>query len=329
MEADLGCELLLETTLREGDILFIPAAFPHTTDTADEGSTATSIHLTFGLDSRVWDLDYLALRQAAVRRACVAKDVLGQTKLTENRYVGAVNLLPKQVRNDILQPLPLGFLDEQCDPTLVNEVASEVERMSMEIDSSTSIDGSLWMEATKRLQQHGREILDTHRDMYLAAIDEGRIREAEAKMKAHVEAPGGRKVLSPEQVQRLSVFRVKRHFDQIETYLKSLREWSFAGKSTAGTTPTLPENWEYTLPVNVGDRVDADLGGALFPAVVLKVVGNSFDVQFFDGDKEFGLSRDMLKLLVPPKPEEEVDTSSMTPKQLKRWKKEQEKNGRS
>jgi hypothetical protein len=252
-------------------------------------------------------------------------------KLTDNRYVGAVNLLPKQVRNDILQALPLGFLDEQCDPSLVNEVATEVQRMSMEIDSSTSIEGSLWMEATKRLQQHGREILDTHRDMYLSAIEEGRIREAEAAMKAHVEeVPGGRKVLSPEQVQRLSVFRVKRHFDQIETYLLSLREWSFASKSTTtGATPTLPENWEYTLPVNVGDRVDADLGGALFPAVVLKVVGDSYDVQFFDGDKEFGMSRDMLKLMVPPKPEEEVDTSSMTPKQLKRWKKEQERNGRN
>jgi hypothetical protein len=48
-------------------------------------------------------------------------------------------------------------------------------------------------------------------------------------------------------------------------------------------------------------------------------------VQVFYGDKESGLERGMLKLLEPPNlAEEEVDTSSMTPKQLKRWKKEQQ-----
>lgn len=329
LETDLGCELLLETTLREGDVLFIPAAFPHTTDTADEGSTTTSIHLTFGLDSRVWDLDYLSLRQFALRRACVTKDVLGQPELSDNRYVGAVNQLPKEVRNDILQALPLGFLDERCDASVLDHVASEAQRISNAVDSSTSIDISLWKEATDRLQQHGRAILDTHRDMYLSAIEEGRNRDAEAEMTAHVESEGRRKILSPEQVQRLSIFRVKRHFDQIEEYITSLREWTVAGKSTVsiGGADTVPENWAFTLPIKIGDQVEADLGGAFFPAIVTNAIGNSFDVQFFDGDKEFGLSRDLIKLLVPPKADEEVDTSTMTPKQLKRWKKEQEKKG--
>jgi Cupin superfamily protein len=326
----LGCELLLETTLREGDILFIPAAFPHTTDTAEEGSVTTSIHLTFGLDSRVWDLDYLALRQIAYKRSCSSKDVLGQTELTDNRYVGAVNQLSKEVRNDILQALPLGFLDGEEDTSIVDHVAREVERISRSIDSSVTIDESIWKEATERLQQHGREILDTHRDMYLSAIEEGRTREAEAEMSAHMDKEGGRKVLTPEQVQRLSIFRVKRHFDQIEEYIKSLRNWSCEGLRTAseGGTSALPENWAFTLPIKIGDQVGADLGGVFFPAIITSATGNSFDVQFFDGDKEFGLSRDMIKLLVPPTPAEEVDTSNMTPKQLKRWKKEQEKKGK-
>jgi translation initiation factor IF-1 len=71
------------------------------------------------------------------------------------------------------------------------------------------------------------------------------------------------------------------------------------------------------------------LGGAFFPARVKKVLpGNKFDVQFFDGDQESGLDRSRIKLMKPPNlgGDDDVDTSKMTPKQLKRWKKEQKKN---
>jgi hypothetical protein len=83
------------------------------------------------------------------------------------------------------------------------------------------------------------------------------------------------------------------------------------------------------LQVKVGDEVEADLGGAFFPARVKKVLpGNKFDVQFFDGDQESGLDRSRIKLMKPPNlgGDDDVDTSKMTPKQLKRWKKEQKKN---
>ncbi len=79
------------------------------------------------------------------------------------------------------------------------------------------------------------------------------------------------------------------------------------------------------MPVKVGDVFDADLGGAYFPATVTRASGNTYDVLFFDGDRDEGLDRSMIKLLNPPVLVEEVDTSAMTPKQLKRWKKEQEK----
>jgi hypothetical protein len=72
--------------------------------------------------------------------------------------------------------------------------------------------------------------------------------------------------------------------------------------------------------------VEADLGGAFFPATVTRVAGNSYDVKFFDDDQESGLERSMLKLMRPPSlGTDESDTSNMTPKQLKRLKKEQEK----
>ena len=53
MTTDIGCDLLIEATLNPGDALFVPAGFPHTTDTVhddDENphSQETSIHLTLG-----------------------------------------------------------------------------------------------------------------------------------------------------------------------------------------------------------------------------------------------------------------------------------------
>jgi hypothetical protein len=80
-----------------------------------------------------------------------------------------------------------------------------------------------------------------------------------------------------------------------------------------------------TMPVKVGDQVEADLGGAFFPATVSRASGGTFDVNFFDGDRETGLERNQIKLLAPPAPQGDINTSNMTPKQLKRWKKQQEK----
>ena len=207
----------------------------------------------------------------------------------------------------------------------------EAQRIAKEVDeaTATAVDPDVWRETTERLLQHGKEILDIHRDMYLAAIEEGRVREAEEAMTAHLD-DGKRKVaMTPERMQRLSVFRVKGFMDQMEECTKSLNEWSCAGSKSGsgsrGASSALPDDWAFSLPLNVGDQVEADLGGAFFPAIVSKCIGNTYDITFFDGDQEPGMDRSRIKLLSPPAAEEDVDTSGMTPKQLKRWKKQQEK----
>ena len=117
LESTHGCTKLIDVTLEAGDVLFVPAGFPHTTDTAEEekgeGSAedkedATSIHLTFNLDTHVWDLDYLSARRLALARAGVPDTALGQTRDTDNRYVGQANLLPSKIRADLFEALPLG-----------------------------------------------------------------------------------------------------------------------------------------------------------------------------------------------------------------------------
>lgn len=328
LESEFGCELLLETTLSEGDILFIPAAFPHTTDTAEENVDETSIHLTFGLDTHIWDLDYLSLRRWALKRCQVVDTKLGQWEATDNIYTGEINKLDEDLMKDLIDSLPMGFVDDAAGEEEVNQVCAELKRISKQVDETihAKVGDDVWLETTERIQQHGKELLDVHRDMYLAAIEEGRTREAEAAMTAHIDE--GRKALTPEQMQRLSVFRVKRFFDKIEVSSKALYDWSFAGKASEDSDTALPENWAFTMPVKVGDTVEADLGGAFFPATVARVAGDTYDVVFFDGDKDSGLERGMLKLLVPPTQGDSADTSNMTPKQLKRWKKKQAKKNK-
>jgi hypothetical protein len=328
----LGCKLLLETTLEPGDVLFIPAAFPHTTSTADQNEE-TSIHLTFGLDTHVWDLDYLSLRRFALRRAGVVDTALGQTKDEDNRYVGAANELPENVRVDLFDALPIGLLDDTDEgEALLQETAARVEEISREVDFETAsqVDSQVWKDTAARVRQEGMELLEIHRDMFVAAIEEGRVREAEDVIRtaAHLDGP---KKMTPERMERLSCFRVKKYFDKINDSMKAMLDWSKAGVALPSNSEgggALPEDWAFTHAVNVGDTVEADLGGAFFPATVTRVQGDKYDVQFFDGDQESGLERSQIKLTTPPVQEDEVDTSNMTPKQLKRWKKQQEKKNK-
>ena len=331
--------LLLETTLNPGDMIFCPAGFPHTTATVvDDDVVApqqeTSMHLTLGIDHHIWELDYLQTRRLALRRAGVADIALGQAADSENPFVGRVNELTDLVRRDILAELPLGLLEDDesnSGESLVDSTVAELERIANQVDaeSCSQVDADVWRDTLIRVRQQGMELLEIHREMYLAALEEGRTREAEDAMTAHLQQ---RRTMSPERIQRLSLFRVKSYYDRINNSKQQLKEWSFAGTTTAGkdsavVSTALPADWAFTLPVRVGDEVEADLGGAFFPATVTRASNGTFDVAFFDGDRETGLDRSNIKLLSPPEwsGTDNVDTSRMTPKQLKRWRKEQEK----
>jgi len=92
---ELG-EPLIDAVIKRGDILYVPAGFPHTTDTctvvndddddvaddidvdhhhqetsssADVVFDETSVHLTMGLDTHVWALTYAHLRWSLLQRA--------------------------------------------------------------------------------------------------------------------------------------------------------------------------------------------------------------------------------------------------------------------
>mmetsp|Transcript_3786 Transcript_3786/g.9925 ORF Transcript_3786/g.9925 Transcript_3786/m.9925 type:complete len:692 (+) Transcript_3786:80-2155(+) len=339
--------LLLETDLNPGDVLFVPAGLPHTTATAhqdqDENGTdendKTSVHLTFNIDTHIWELDYLNARRLALRRANVIDTALGQSRDEDNVYVGKVNELPDDIHRGLLTELPLGFLgpESTSESASVDTITTRLKELSQAVDPKTfqAVEDSIWRDTVEELQSKGNELLEIHRDMYLAALEEGRTRKAEDMMTAHL--GNQKRVMTPERIQRLSLFRVEKFFKQIDAVKANLLQWSYDGEKSDGASessaPALPDNWAFVLPVKVGDQVDADLGGAFFSATVTRVLpgGRGYDVQYFDGDRDTGLDRSMIKLLTPPdlsesgSGDDDVDTSQMTPKQLKRWKKAQKK----
>ena len=343
-EGQFGCKKLIDVTLEAGDVLFIPAAFPHTTDTNSEDEPTpenTSIHLTFNFDTHVWNLNYLSARRLALMRAGVADTALGQDKIEDNQYVGNVNLLPKDVRDDIFGNLPLDFLDD-TKPNFFGEldkVVAETERIAKAVDEETynAVPSSLWKDSVEKIQHQGIALFDIHRDMYLAAIEEGREREAEEAKIAHLTGDElvAARAMTPEKMQRLSLFRVQKFFEQITETKNALVDWSIENASGSGSdsgADAIPDDWMFTFPVKVGDQVEADLGGAFFPATITKAGASGYDVKFFDGDVMDGLDRSQVKLLAMPKAGADNDADSpppgLTKKELKKWRKKQEKKAK-
>ena len=74
-------------------------------------------HLTFNIDTHVWNLDHLNVRNTALRRSGM-KDILkpqsfSPSNTETNLYVGKVNQLPTDLRSELIDALPLNFLDSQ------------------------------------------------------------------------------------------------------------------------------------------------------------------------------------------------------------------------
>ena len=96
--SELG-EPLIDTVLTPGQLLYMPAGFPHTTDTLNLGEPAPpaaaddSVHLTIGIDTHIWGLDYLGARAGALKRAALP-DQCTATKLPEEAHWKLMGIPP-------------------------------------------------------------------------------------------------------------------------------------------------------------------------------------------------------------------------------------------
>ena len=79
--------LVLDTIMEPGQVLYIPAGWPHTTDTLlepveDDLAAQPSVHLTVGVDTHLWSLSYAHARQLALVRAGQPATLAGGAPVT-------------------------------------------------------------------------------------------------------------------------------------------------------------------------------------------------------------------------------------------------------
>ena len=157
---------IMDVVLSPGNVLYIPAGYPHTTDTVS-GITMTgepSVHLTVGLDTHIWGLNYAALRGNVLKKLNI-KDKVVLTKLEPNLYW------------DSQSCLPLGFLEKKSlkDKKSGESLTDKPTQLSADflnriktIDSEWDISGenSALNECVSKVLEHHRDITDTFGRMY-------------------------------------------------------------------------------------------------------------------------------------------------------------------
>lgn len=215
--ASLGAPLL-DTVMQPGQVLYIPAGFPHTTDTLEGvSSTEPSVHLTVGLDSHVWGLSFAGLRSYALRRS-------GQESELNLAQVDNAAYWAMQ------EALPLGFLSEE----IVAEqrgfgsgmrAALQAETIARLLQRMRRLEPTRWAalsdaqlaaqigadEAATRLLAHHRTVTEILRNMYNDVAFR----------------------VSPAQ-RDLSFFRSQPYFRQLEAAMEDLERWAGVRKVEQG-----------------------------------------------------------------------------------------------
>eukprot|EP00968_Pinguiococcus_pyrenoidosus_P006912 scaffold459_cov249-Pinguiococcus_pyrenoidosus.AAC.10 len=279
--ASLG-EPLLDVILKPGDVLYVPAAYPHTTDTLvregqvpQEVADQDSVHMTVGVDTYIWGLTYAFLRALTYLRMGNEDRALGGI---QQLYRGPINRLPDAVYAKLCRSLPANFVDLKAGG--VEEVAGELQQwaaaaavVTKSEEDFAAIPPEEWVKTVRKAQEHCQDLLHVFRTMYTEAIAEAERRRKSADQ--------------PIPIEKLSMFRVRPHMNRLEALMDGFISYATASPMMQrNTNPNLPGPSDLTKaeeavqwvaakenPPSRGDLVQVDLGGAWFEARVLAVRG--------------------------------------------------------
>jgi len=245
---ELG-EPVIDTVLTPGDVLYMPAGWPHTTDTVHTSAAGVSaeddsLHLTIGIDTHIWGLDYVGLRAGALARAKLP-DSLAETRLPADDYWRLLRI-----------PSHLGFLRRHAAATAADANAADAAdaaesandlaegsrgTVATELAVCTQAaepyrwEGLTAAEVAKALdadavaeqcERHAERVLSVQRAMY-----------ADAARDVRPNAPG---------MPRVSLFRVREHMAKLEQAMEDHLHWygpeavaraTAAAAATAATPP--------------------------------------------------------------------------------------------
>eukprot|EP00752_Nemacystus_decipiens_P011678 g10365.t1 len=170
---------LVDVVLEPGQFLYVPAGFPHTTDTvtgmSDDGDNDPSVHLTVGVDTHIWGLNYATLRAYSVARSGTKDEVKQplERSLGESEYWR------------LFTALPLGFLGESAMAGLsrwsemkqaqMDEMSGAAARLERALqpgrwDDGVSdmevLGGKAWQEVAQKLVDHHAKMTNIFKEMY-------------------------------------------------------------------------------------------------------------------------------------------------------------------
>jgi hypothetical protein len=211
---------LLETRLEPGDVLYVPAGYPHTTHTQPlpggyDGPAATdSVHMTLGVDTHIWGLSVLGALQGALARAKLA-EMPTPTKLPADTYWELMRV-----------PRSLGYLSEHATPDAgpaltAHELAAAcamAEPARWAGMSEGEIGERLGAEAVhEQLARHCQQLVQIQRELYAEAMEDD----------GSSSVPG---------MPRVTLMRVKPHMDKIEQAMEKHLGW-YRGDRAAHLAP--------------------------------------------------------------------------------------------
>jgi hypothetical protein len=311
-----GSKLLLEVTLDPGDVLFVPARFPHTTDTLscyqNEPSKIFdqldwSIHLTVGLDSHVWSMNYLSMRRLGLRRFAMVDGLNMNDDISnddDSSYVGMANSkLRQELREALFSSVDTSMLSVASiedggiastvlrqeavekvamDLFLLNEQVNAALRGINEIELS-SLSLAQCIIVVTQFRDMGQTVFNTHRSMYTSAIAEEQTRTTEKGGWSTEQNEG----MSREQIDRLSLFRVPFYFEKLDGIRDELSLW--ADGDSDGLGMRLPSH-----SILHGDQVQ-EANSIGWSKVIDARSDGRFDLQQFDGSVKKGVERWNLK----------------------------------
>jgi len=256
---ELSAEPLVDAVLAPGHLLYVPAGFPHTTDTvnvgnADGASAEDSVHLTLGLDTHVWGLDLAAARKGAFDRAALSDRLHPQRGLDADAYWA------------LHAPLP-GFAEgaaaldaEALSAALVNVArVAEPERWAGSDDAALA-ETLRAAEVGAKLAGHAGEVRGHLRALYAAVAD----------------GKGSEKLRNTQ-------------FNALEKTQVDLLEWY--GNGPARKALDWQKGDKVEAPLGSGDT-------NLFPGVVEKAYADgTVDVAFGDGDSQAGIDGGLVRMV--------------------------------
>ena len=204
-------EPLIDTRLEPGDVLYVPAGFPHTTHTEadpESDSESDSVHLTLGVDTHIWHLSL----SSAVEGALARKEI---------RVPQSVDLPSDLFWRLARTPSHLGFLRHKMTSDEARIIADEELNdglASIGVDYGRIVSAGERDLILLRLEEHAQNIVSIQRDMYDEAL-----------------LDYGREPIIGEQ--RVTLLRVKAHLERIESAMdRHLRWLGSASSSNRGQT---------------------------------------------------------------------------------------------